>query len=194
MEIENVAVVLDTIKKISKKTNLLSLNAAIEACRAGEAGRGFSVVAEEIGKLSHLVEHEIKSIEDIICNIQLKAKNVTEVVIENDRVVTHQNQSAEDTEDSFNIIFKEIKGMSASLDSIANFIGDIVESNEEVINTISNISSIPMRVKDETIDARALSQEQFVMIKEIKHESEGLEVSAKKFIKTTNKFSLESLF
>ncbi|WP_430536854.1 methyl-accepting chemotaxis protein [Listeria monocytogenes] len=64
-EAQNIHGIINTINGIASQTNLLALNAAIEAARAGDAGRGFSVVAEEVRKLSSRVEEAIKEVEKV---------------------------------------------------------------------------------------------------------------------------------
>lgn len=80
--------VLQMIKNVSDQTNLLGLNAAIEAARVGEAGRGFGVVAEEIRKLATTSAESIKKGEDIVHSIQEQTAGTTKQVCQMDEVIS----------------------------------------------------------------------------------------------------------
>lgn len=82
--------VLEFIRNVANKTNLLGLNASIEASRAGEAGKGFSVVAAEIRKLSNSSNESIKKIENVIKEIQKSVSTITGDVDEVNGVFQHQ--------------------------------------------------------------------------------------------------------
>jgi hypothetical protein len=108
--------VLNFIRNIASQTNLLGLNAAIEASRAGDQGRGFSVVANEIRKLSNSSSHSINEINSILTKIETSVNNISDGITS--------------TADSFKEQLSQIQHMNAalqSLNSLASKLNELAE-------------------------------------------------------------------
>lgn len=112
---EDINGVLNFIKQIADQTKMLGLNAAIEAARAGDAGRGFGVVAEEIRKLSDESKETVASIRSLTDSIKMK---VTETIASSDANVRASEEQAAATEE-LTASIEEITSLSAALDKMA---------------------------------------------------------------------------
>lgn len=135
-------VLLESITDIAKQTNLLSLNASIESARAGENGKGFSVVASEVGKLAQQSSQTAKDIRNITEVIAQNSADAVEKVSEGEKAVTAGNIALTKVGDYFTDVEKAINETFDLLDTENNMIKNILEQFMQVQERIENIASI----------------------------------------------------
>lgn len=140
-----VNVVLEVIKGIAEQTNLLALNAAIEAARAGEQGRGFAVVADEVRNLASRTQESTEEINGILEELQSTAKEAVEKM-ESSR--TQVNKSVECAGDA-----------GESLNTITITVGEINSMNEEIADNTNQQKEISSRLVTSVSDIKSKTQE-----------------------------------
>lgn len=130
------------IQNIADETDLLSLNASIEAARAGDAGRGFAVVAQQISKLAEQSNTTAEEVEEIIAEIISESNRMVEVMEEVKVKMDQQQQKLDETMEKSNAV---AVGVSNSLDNIENIRGKVSvlsDSGDAIQDVVHNLASI----------------------------------------------------
>lgn len=139
---KNIGQIVNSINDIAEETNLLSLNASIEAARAGAAGKGFSVVATQIRKLADQCLASAGKISNIVTEITEATKEAVSTAQTAEEIVDEQVEAVAATAHSFQTLKQRIEKLSEYLESIQSSSKDMEASGSSTLNSMENISAI----------------------------------------------------
>lgn len=153
----NVNTITQAITGIANQSNLLSLNASIEAARAGQSGRGFSVVAEEIRKLAEQSFNSSKDIANIVTSIGNDIENATTVFAKTSQKLVLLDDSIGQASQAFSEIDKTIKNVIEQISFFRKTMDDLNMSKNKIVDSIGNIAAISQETAASTEESVSLS-------------------------------------
>jgi len=179
-KMKEIKTIINVIKNIAEQTNLLSLNASIEAARAGSAGLGFAVVAEEIRKLSDKTSEAPQMISEIINQILKETEATTEATLNAGEIIGEQLKAAEDTKAAFKTILSSMDDVSQQIDNMELSVRNIIDSEAKTLKIFENVSLVSQQTAGTSQEVAASSEEQMAGSEELN-----------KFAKELNEMSIK---
>jgi methyl-accepting chemotaxis protein len=174
---QQISKVVSLINQIALQTNLLAINASIEATRAGEEGRGFAVVAEEVGELAARSAAATKEIEQIVANIQLETIAVVEAMELGTAQVVEGTNLVESTKQSL----EQIQQVSAQIDELVQSISTATvsqaETSQQVTSLMQDIAKISERTSQTSVQVSSSLQETVAVAQQLQQSVDTFKIA-----------------
>jgi methyl-accepting chemotaxis protein len=183
--------IVAVINDISSQTNLLSLNASIEAARAGDAGRGFAVVADEIRKLADQSMSAANDIKNIVDEIKNKTKGTVISAKQAETIVGSQGVALENTIQLFHNINSHVGSLAISLGKISEGVNTIEAAKGDTLEAISSISAVSEQSAAATQEVSAIASTQITSVEDMNQLAIELLNDAKKLDESVSRFKIE---
>lgn len=175
---------------ISDQTNLLSLNAAIEAAHAGEAGRGFAVVADEVKKLADQTKEASIMINNIINEINSKTEHAVFEASNTSNIVQEQMAAVEQTNDAFNTISASMKEITEYMNEVEKSVGDMLALRQKTLSSMENISAVSQEAAATSEEVSASTEEQMASAEVLTNLAREMDKMAKELQSVVSMFKI----
>ena len=187
---QQIGQIVEAISAIADQTNLLALNAAIEAARAGEHGRGFAVVADEVRKLAAESQESAEQIKARILTIQNDTANAVAAMEEGKNEVQSGAEAIRTVGEQFQDIMSQVNGIKNQIDEIGVSVHSVSEGAGNIVEAVDSIDSISRKTAEHTNTISSSTESQSASNEEIAAASQSLAHLAADMQTAINKFKL----
>lgn len=188
--VKEIGDITNIVTNISKQTNILSINASIEAAKAGETGAGFSVVADEIKKLSNGIEMQMEKINGIVKNIDLNIYHSSKYIEQMNKLSTKEAEAVENTIDEYKRAISATERIINQIYSIIDGIHSLNEENNKVESKLDSVLNICSGFKKSVGQVDEIIQNHYTETQNMEKLTQKLQYSMDSLNNSINKFMI----